>query len=180
MSRFATISHWPFWIMTYDKQKRRRHLLGSHRTLHDRPLRGIGTFIRLQLNEWNLCNINLNKRVTNSSLAGETRHRAIRDTSLYIYFSCDQAALRKPLSFCLSVCLSVRPSVCLSVTPFSLCSRHRIITKFSGVITNDKSDIHAKGQGHRSKIKVTVVITPLSRFRTVTPVWIRIWWWNDA
>ena len=34
----------------------------------------------------------------------------------------------------LSVCLSVRPS---AVTPFSLCSHHRIIMKFSGVITND-------------------------------------------
>ena len=41
-----------------------------------------------------------------------------------------------------SVCLSVRPSV----TPFLLCSHHRIIMKFSGVITNDKSDVHAKGQ----------------------------------
>ena len=48
-----------------------------------------------------------------------------------------------------SVCLSVRLS--LSVTPFWLCSHHRIITKFSGVITNDRSDVHAKGQGHRSR-----------------------------
>ena len=32
----------------------------------------------------------------------------------------------------------------------------------------------------RSKVKVTEVITQLSRFRTVTPVWIHIWWWNDA
>ena len=38
-------------------------------------------------------------------------------------------------------------SVCLSVTPFWLCSHHLIITKFSGVITNDRSDVHAKGQG---------------------------------
>ena len=71
-------------------------------------------------------------------------------------------------------------SVCLSVTPFWLCSHHRIIMKFSGVITNDKSDVHAKGQGQRSKVKVTEVNTQLSRFRTVTPVWIHIWWWNDA
>ena len=49
--------------------------------------------------------------------------------------------------FSLSVCLSVR----LSVTPFSPCSHHRIIMKFSGVITNDKSDVHAKGQGQRSR-----------------------------
>ena len=75
-----------------------------------------------------------------------------------------------------SVCLSV----CLSVTPFWLCSHHRIIMKFSGVITNDKSDVHAKGQGQRSKVKVTEVNTQLNRFRTVTPVWIHIWWWNDA
>ena len=72
--------------------------------------------------------------------------------------------------FCLSVCLSVRLSVCLFVTPFLLCSHHRIIMKFSGVITNDESDVHAKGQGQRSKVKVTEVNTQLSRFRTVTPV----------
>ena len=69
-----------------------------------------------------------------------------------------------------SVCLSVRPSVCLSVrlsvTPFWLCSHHHIIMKFSGVITNDRSDVHAKGQGRRSKVKVTEVNTQLSRFRS--------------
>ena len=95
-------------------------------------------------------------------------------------FSCDQAALWMVQS----VRPSVRPSVCLSVrpsvTPFWLCSHHRIIMKFSGVITSDKSDVHAKGQGQRSKVKVTEVTTPLNRFRTVTPVWIHIWWWNDA
>ena len=80
----------------------------------------------------------------------------------------------------LSVCPSVRLSVCPSVTPFWLCSHHRIIMKFSGVITNDQSKVHAKGQGQRSKVKVTEVTTQLNRFRTVTPVWIHIWWWNDA
>ena len=75
---------------------------------------------------------------------------------------------------------SVRLSVCLSVTPFWLCSRHRIIMKFSGVITTDQGKVHAKGQGQRSKVKVTEVTTQLNRFRTVTPVWIHIWWWNDA
>ena len=69
--------------------------------------------------------------------------------------------------FCPSVCLSV---CCLSVTPFWLCYHHRIITKFSGVITNDRSDVHAKGQGQRSKVKVTEVTSQLNRFRTVTPV----------
>ena len=93
-------------------------------------------------------------------------------------FSCDQAALQMVFSVRLSVRLSVCPSVCLSVTPFSPCSHHRIIMKFSGVITMVKSDVHAKGQGQRSKVKVTEVTTQLNRFRTVTPVWIHIWWWN--
>ena len=75
---------------------------------------------------------------------------------------------------------SVRPSVRPSVTPFWLCSHHHIIMKFSGVITNDQSKVHAKGQGQRSKVKVTEVTTQLNRFRTVTPVWIHIWWWNNA
>ena len=76
-----------------------------------------------------------------------------------------------------SVCPSVRPSI----RPSHLfCSHHRIIMKFSGVITSDRSDVHAKGQGQRSKVKVTEVTTQLYRFRTVTPVWIHIWWWNDA
>ena len=79
-----------------------------------------------------------------------------------------------------SVCPSVRPSVRLSVTPFWLCSHHRIIMKFSGVITNDQRKVHVKGQGQRSKVKVTEVTTQLNRFRTVTPAWIHIWWWNDA
>ena len=80
--------------------------------------------------------------------------------------------------------LSVRPSVCLSVclsvTPFWLCSQHHIIMKFSGVITKDQGNVHAKGQGQRSKVKVTEVMTQLNRFRTVTPVWIHIWWWKDT
>ena len=80
------------------------------------------------------------------------------------------------LSVCLSVCLSVR----LSVTPFWLCSHRRIIMKFSGVITTDQGNVHAKGQGQRSKVKVTEVNSQLSGFRTVTPVWIHTWWWNDA
>ena len=92
-----------------------------------------------------------------------------------IIFSCDPSN-----SMTGSVCPSVCPSLCLSVTPFWLCSHHRIIMTFSKVITNDRSDVHAKGQGQRSKVKVTEVKTHLRRFRTVTPVWIHIWWWNDV
>ena len=95
-------------------------------------------------------------------------------------FSCDQAALWMVQSVRPSVRLSVCLSVRLSVTPFWLCSHHPIIMKFSGVITSDKSDVHAKGQGQRSKVKVTEVTTQLNRFRTVTPVWIHIWWWNGT
>ena len=95
-------------------------------------------------------------------------------------FSCNQAALWMVQS--VYVRLSVRPSARLSVCDtFSLCSCHRIIMKFSEVIIIDRSDVHAKGQGRRSKVKVTEVMTPLGRFRTVPPVWIRIWrQWNDA
>ena len=104
-------------------------------------------------------------------------------------FSCDQAALWMVQSVRLSVCLSVRLSVCLSVCP-SVClshlfhyvpsAYHHEIMKFSGVITNERSDVHAKGQSQRAKVKVTEVKIQLSRFRAVTPVWIDIWWWNDA
>ena len=79
-----------------------------------------------------------------------------------------------------SVCLSVCPSVCPSVTLFWLCSHHCIIMKILEVITNDRSDVHAKGQGQRSRVKVTEVNTQLSRFRTISPVWIQMIWWNDA
>ena len=62
-------------------------------------------------------------------------------------FSCDQAALRTLLSVRLSFCPSVRPSV----TPFSLCSHHHIIMKFSGVITNDMQKVEVIGQRSRSQ-----------------------------
>ena len=47
-------------------------------------------------------------------------------------------------------------------------------------ITNDRSDVHAKGQDQRSKVKLSEVNTQLSRFQNVTPVWLYTWWWNDA
>ena len=99
---------------------------------------------------------------------------------IHVFFSCDQAALWMVQSVCPSVRLSVCLSVCLSVTPFWLCYHHRIIMKFPAVITKDQGKVHAKGQGQRSKVKVTEVTTQLNRFRTVTPVWIHKWWWNDA
>ena len=97
---------------------------------------------------------------------------SLGDLYIAIIFSCDQAALW--------MVQSVRLSVCPSVCPFWLCSHHRIIMEFSGVITNGRSDVHAKGRDQRSKIKVTEVTGQLNRFRTVTSVWIHIWWWNDT
>ena len=87
-------------------------------------------------------------------------------------FSCDQAAIW--------LVQFVYPSCLFVCHTFSTCSRHRIIMKFSGVITMVRSNVHAKGQGQRSKVKVTEVNTQLSRFRTLTPVWIHIWQWNHA
>ena len=80
-------------------------------------------------------------------------------------------------SVCLSVCPSVRLSVCHTFFTMFPSSYHH---GFSGVITVVKSDVHAKGQGQRSKVKVTEVTTQLSRFRTLTPFWIHIWQWNHA
>ena len=81
---------------------------------------------------------------------------------------------------------SVCPSVCLSVRRLSVC--HTFLTMFPSSYHHEifrsyyqwQSDVHAKGQSQRSKVKVTEVTTQLSRFRTVTPVWIHIWWWDDA
>ena len=44
--------------------------------------------------------------------------------------------------------------------------------KFSGVVTIDNRDIHAKGQNQRSKVKVTELkkMPQFGRFRAVTPV----------
>ena len=86
------------------------------------------------------------------------------------FFSCDQAALWMVQS----VCPSVRPSVCLS----HLFDYVPIIV--SSWNFQELLPVHAKGQGQRSKVKVTEVTTQLNRFRTVAPVWIHMWWWNDA
>ena len=64
--------------------------------------------------------------------------------------------------------------LCPSVTPFSQCSHHRIIMKFSGVITNDQHEVHAKVQ--RSTVKVTEVKMHLNLFQFV----FHRWWWNEA
>ena len=78
---------------------------------------------------------------------------------------------------------SVRLSVCTSVR---LCVRHTFLTMFPSSYHPEIFRSYYQWQKwcpckrSRSKVKVTEVKTQLSRFRTVTPVWIDIWWWNDA
>ena len=113
----------------------------------------------------------------NTLQAGFSHAISWKESLIFVFFSYFLAATKQLYKWYIP---SVCPSVCPSVTPFWLFSHHRIIMEFSGVITNDQSKVHAKGQGPRSKVKVTEVTTQLNRFRTVTPVWIHIWWWNDA
>ena len=74
-----------------------------------------------------------------------------------------------------SVCPSVRLSPLFDYVPIIVSSRN-----FQELLLMNKREVQAKGQGQRSKVKVTEVTTQLKRFRTLTPVWIHIWWWNDA
>ena len=60
-------------------------------------------------------------------------------------------AATKQLYEWFSPSVSVRLCIRLSVTPFWQRSCYCVIMKFSEVITIDKSDVHAKGQGHRSR-----------------------------
>ena len=106
--------------------------------------------------------------------------------------------VKRILSVCLSVRLSVLPaggpsvrkSVRLSVRTsvrLSVCAFHTFFTmfmvsawNFTGMITNDRSDVYAKIRGQKSKVKVTEVKSQISHFRIITPVGFYIWWWNDA
>ena len=83
-----------------------------------------------------------------------------------VVFSCDQAALWRV------------QSVCPSVTPFSLCS-YIIVSSWNFQELLPMTEVRCmqnfkvKDQGHRGQ-------NQLSRFWTVTPVLIDLWWWNDA
>ena len=76
------------------------------------------------------------------------------------------------LSVCPSVCSSVRLSHFLAATKqlyelyfLSVCPSVRLSVRLSvclsGVITLDQGKVHAKGQGQRSKVKVTEVTTQI-------------------
>ena len=80
------------------------------------------------------------------------------------------------LSVCPSVCLSVWPSVRLShlfdYVPIIVSSwNFQELSHWTRARSMQK--VKVKGQGHRGH-------DPNFRFRTVTPVWIHIWWWNDT
>ena len=96
-------------------------------------------------------------------------------SSVCLIFSCDQAALWMVQSVRLSVCPSVRPSVCHTfLTMFPSSYHHEIFRSYY------QWQKWRPCKRSRSKVKVTEVTTQLNRFRTVTPVWIHIWWWDDA
>ena len=80
---------------------------------------------------------------------------------------------------------SVRPSVCPSVRP-SVC--HTFLTMFPSTYHHEifrsyyqwqkwcpckRSRSEVKGQGHRGH-------NPTLPFPDCNPVWIHVWWWNDA
>ena len=92
-------------------------------------------------------------------------------------FSCDQAALWMVQSVCPSVCLSVRPSICHTfLTMFPSSYHHEIFRSYyqwQKWRPCKRSRSEVKGQGHRGH-------DPNFRFRTVTPVWMHIWWWYDT
>ena len=84
-------------------------------------------------------------------------------------FSCDKELSKKTFLF-LWVCPSVRPSHLFTMFPSSHhYENFRSYYQMTDVMSMQKA-----------KVKVTEVKTQFSRFRTVTPVWIHIWWWNDA
>ena len=85
-------------------------------------------------------------------------------------FSCDQAALWMVFSVRLSVC----PSHLFDYVPINVSSwNFQELSPRTRVTSKQK----VKVRGQRSRSQVT---TQISSFRTVTPVWIHIWWWNDA
>ena len=88
---------------------------------------------------------------------------------VWVDFSCDQAALW--------MVQSVWPSVRHTFFTMYLSSYHHELFRS---YYHCRSDVHAKGQGQRRKVSATEVKTQFSHFRTVTPVWIHIWQWNDV
>ena len=98
---------------------------------------------------------------------------------LCFYFSCEQGALRTPISVrpsvCLSVCLSVRPLHLFDNVPGIIVSSWNFQELLSSTDVMSMQKVKV-----RSKVKVTDVMTSFSRLGTVTPVWIHQWLRNAA
>ena len=74
----------------------------------------------------------------------------------------------------LSICPSVRLSHLFDYVPIIVSSwNFQELSHWTRVRSCKRSRSEVKGQGHRGH-------DPNFRFRTVTPVWIHIWWWNDT
>ena len=121
----------------------------------------------VQLHHLNPCEM---ATLSRTIVLGFPKPRSVCSYVVDDVFSCNQAALW--------MVQSIRPSVRPSVTPFWLCSHHHIIMKFSWVVTSDKKWRPCKRS--RSEVKVIELNSQLSRFRTVTLVWIQISWGNDV
>ena len=97
-----------------------------------------------------------------------------------MHLSLYDVPLRAPsrAGFCSGNCssLSLPVQTCIMLWQNS---SHLFIMQFPGVITINKSDVHAKVQSQRSKMKFTEVKTQFNHFWTVTQVRIYIWWRND-
>ena len=99
-------------------------------------------------------------------------------------FSCDQVALRRLLSVRLSVGRSVSLSVCLSHlfhnVPFIVSSwKFQELLPLTKVVSMQK--VKVRGQRSKShRTKKSPILTQIEFFRTVPPVWIYRWLWNDA
>ena len=99
-------------------------------------------------------------------------------SSLYgVYGQIGIFSLRPSSSMNGLVRLSVRPSVCLSVTLF-----HYVLIIVSSWNFQVLLPMRAvmSMQNTRSEVKVESHNGQFTRFRTITLVWIHIWWWNDA
>ena len=161
----VTCSEKPTSIYSYNT-----HIISI--SLHDRPW--IAPWIKSIFNKWDIifqviasqlseyCNV-INYRLWRHQQNVNSRYVRLG------HFSCDQAALW------IFFYPSVRPSHLFDYVPII-----RSSWNFQELLPMTKVGVHAKGRGQRSKVEVTEVTTQLNRFRTVTLVWIHIWWWNDA
>ena len=92
---------------------------------------------------------------------------SVRSTTIHIMFSCDQAALWMVQSVRLSACDAF-------FTMFPSSWNFQELLPMTKVMSMQK--VKVRGQSSRSQRSKPQI----NRFRTVTPVWIHIWWWNDA